>query len=69
MSDRPPVRRVEIDTSLDRRAAEALMLEIRLLARRFGAEVVEARVEMVPDGSAEERASGDPPSRPGEDVG
>ena len=36
---------IEIRAELDRRAAEVLQLEIRRLARRYGAEITEFRVE------------------------
>jgi hypothetical protein len=40
------IQRLEIDASLDRRGAEALLLEIRLLARHLGVEIGAAGVEM-----------------------
>lgn len=40
------IGRLEIEAHLDRRNAEALLLEIRLLGRRYGIELSEARVEM-----------------------
>jgi hypothetical protein len=37
--------RIEVSGQLDRRAAEALLLEARRLARRYGLEIGEIRVE------------------------
>jgi hypothetical protein len=37
--------RVEIDGMLDRHAAEALRLEIRRLAKHYGVEISEIRIE------------------------
>jgi hypothetical protein len=39
-------RRLEIEARLDRRSAEALLLEIRVLGQQFGIEISAARVEM-----------------------
>ena len=39
-------RRLEIEAHLDRRSAEALLLEIRLLGQQCGVEIGDARVEM-----------------------
>lgn len=39
------VTRLEITGSLDRHAAEALQLEVRRLARRYGVEVRSVRIE------------------------
>ena len=41
------VRRLEITAELDRQATEALCLEIRRLAGRYGVEIREFRVEKV----------------------
>lgn len=42
-----PVHRIEIRGDLDRHAVEALYLEIRRLARRYGFDISEFRVEKV----------------------
>lgn len=39
------VRRIELTGDLDRHAAEALQLEIRRLAKRYGIEIEEFRIE------------------------
>jgi hypothetical protein len=39
------VRRIELTGDLDRHAAEALQLEIRRLAKRYGIEIEECRIE------------------------
>jgi len=41
-----PVRRIEVGGDLDRRSAEALALEIRALAKRYGLEVRDVKVMM-----------------------
>ncbi|HEV8441060.1 MAG TPA: hypothetical protein VGT40_23475 [Methylomirabilota bacterium] len=51
---RPPrgrrlVRRLEITGGLDRRAIEALALELRRLAKRCGLEVAAVRIEAATD--------------------
>jgi hypothetical protein len=42
---REATRRLEVTGTLDRRAAEALYLEMRRLARRYGVDVAEFRIE------------------------
>ncbi len=49
---RAAVLEIEITGDLDVRAAEALWLELRRLAKRYGAEIEEFRSEEVADGSA-----------------
>jgi len=44
-----PARRIEITGEMDRSAAEALQLEIRRLAKQYGLEIGEFRVEEVED--------------------
>jgi len=39
------VRRIELAGDLDRHAAEALQLEIRRLAKRYGIDIEEFRIE------------------------
>ncbi|MBI3028003.1 MAG: hypothetical protein HYY64_00610 [Candidatus Rokubacteria bacterium] len=39
------VRRVDLTGDLDRHAAEVLQLEIRRLAKRYGIEIEELRIE------------------------
>lgn len=41
------LRRIEITGDLNRHAAEALYLEIRRLARRYGVDIKEFRIEKV----------------------
>lgn len=53
MTPHEPVCSLEVRGDLDRRAAEALLLEIRALARRHGVSVKSARVEIVPDAEAD----------------
>jgi hypothetical protein len=48
------VRRIEISGTLDRHAVEALQLELRRLAKRFGVEIKELRVERPEKGSLPE---------------
>ena len=40
-------RRIEISGDLNRHAAEALYLEVRRLARRYGVDIKEFRIEKV----------------------
>lgn len=40
---------ITIDAALDRRTAEALVLEVRQLAQRFGVEIEAVRVEVRTD--------------------
>lgn len=40
---------IEVAGGLDRAAAEAVQLEIRRLARRFGVEITALRIEQAPD--------------------
>jgi len=43
------VREIKIAGDLDRHATEALQLEIRRLAKRYGVEIEEFRIEGAPD--------------------
>lgn len=45
-------RRIQIATQLDRQALEGLLLEIRQLAKRCGADVQNVRIEPVTDGAS-----------------
>jgi hypothetical protein len=47
MDEEEAVHRFEITGEMDRHAVEALTLEVRHLARRFGFEVRDLRVEVV----------------------
>ncbi len=48
------VRRIEIIGTLDRHAVEAIRLEIRRLAKRYGVEIKGLRVERLKKGSSAE---------------
>lgn len=41
-------QRIEITGALDRKAVEALRLEIRRLGRRYGVEITDLRIERAP---------------------
>ncbi len=49
MDEEEAVHRFEITGEMDRHAVEALTLEVRHLAQRFGFEVRDLRVEVVED--------------------
>jgi|GEM_PF-3009368 type IV pilus biogenesis protein CpaD/CtpE len=47
--------RIEITGTLDRHGAEALQLELRRLAKRYGVEIKRLRVEKLKKGSSADR--------------
>jgi hypothetical protein len=50
-------QRIEIETQLDRQALEALLLEIRQLAKRYGADVRNVRIQPATDDVGTARAA------------